>query len=183
MITNYQGQLLAANPANPLDELYGSTILVITHTENVAVGLQLNNRVPGLDLQSVAHGLGIWYDGQDPVYQGGNMGTNKVYVVHSTDWLGLSSVKITDDLAVTNDISIISALSLGEGPEQFRACAGFWMWEAGVLDRQMDPHSTDVFHRWEALPATPASVFEFDDQEQWYTNLQTSARCQVQQWF
>jgi len=181
--TNYQGYLLASNPANPKDDLYGSVIIILNHSEKITVGLQLNNKVHDVDLQGVAHGLGIAYLGNDPVYYGGNMATNKLHVVHSLDWMGLSSVKVNDHLAVTNDISIIAAISRNEGPEYFKACAGFWMWETGHLDLQMDPKAQNVVHRWEAVPATVENVFSYEEADQWYKVLEDSARYQINNWF
>jgi putative AlgH/UPF0301 family transcriptional regulator len=180
---NYQGQLLVSNPRNPVDELASSVIFVLTHSEKMAVGLQINQRIDNLDLQTVAHGLGIWHDGSDPVYSGGNMGINKIHVVHTQDWMGINSSPVTSDLAVTNDISIIAAISQGDGPEYFRACAGFWLWEAGVLERQMNPQDTSVVHRWETLSPSIEALFEREENDQWRHCLELSARSQVDLWF
>lgn len=180
---NYQGQLLVSNPLNPRDELSSSVILVITHNEKSSVGLQINNRISGLDLSTVAHGVGIWYDGQEPVYRGGNVGPNKIHVIHSQDWMGINSSPITDTLAITNDISVIAAISQNEGPEYFRACAGVWLWENGVLDSQMDMKNKEMIHRWETLTPTINSVFDLDESEQWRRCLELSACSQVGLYF
>lgn len=180
---NYQGQLLIANPKNPRDELASSVIFVITHNDKTAIGLQINQRIDGLDLQTVAHGLGIWHDGQDPVYRGGNVGSNKIHVIHTQDWMGMNSSPIGDNLAITNDVSVIAAISRNEGPEYFRACAGIWLWEGGILDRQMDNKDQEMIHRWETLTPSIDAVFSLDEHEQWLQCLGLSACSQVGLYF
>jgi putative transcriptional regulator len=180
----YIGQLLAANPNNPKDGLSGSVILIVNHNEQATVGIQVNARLLDMELSGVMSGLGIDYIGNDPLYRGGNIDGGKVHVIHSTDWEGMSTVKINDQLAITNDLSILAAISQGEGPEYFRACVGFWMWEAGVLEIQLNAKiDTDVQHRWESITGNVKNVFENEGVEQWYEALESSARKQVSHWF
>ena len=179
---NYKGHLLAANPLNPVDSMYKSVILIVSHTDKVAIGLQINQSIKELSLQSVSDSIGLWYEGQDPVWYGGNINNSKIHVIHSTDWSGLSTIQITDDLSVTNDISVLTALSNGEGPEFFRACAGYRTWENGVLDWQLDA-GENVTHKWETVPATSELVFNGEGAEQWRKVLSASARRQVGIWF
>lgn len=180
----YQGQLLVANPKNPRDSLYGGVILLLSHTDQMSVGVQINHRMKEIDLSDVAHGIGMWYEGADPMYHGGNVATGKVHVVHSLDWQGMSTIKINKDIGVTNDISILSAISNGEGPAYFRACAGIWMWEGGILEKQLSTKkSKDIMHRWELAPSTLENVFDEEEDTQWYSVLEHSARIQVNNWF
>ena len=54
----YQGRLLVANPSNPKDELTQAVILVVTHTDAMAVGLQINNPHEDLTVDRVAENSG-----------------------------------------------------------------------------------------------------------------------------
>lgn len=179
----YQGQLLAANPNNPIDELSRSVILIISHTPGVTVGLQLNHPIEGMTIQSVASDLGLWWPGDDPLLFGGGANNNKIHVIHSNDWAGLTTIKINDEISVTNDLSILAALNRGEGPAHYRACAGYWIWVKGQLDKQLEagPSST-VEHRWEVVPATFDNIFNCDYQDHWISTLEESARTQVSMW-
>lgn len=181
---NLQGHLIAANPSNPLDELDRSVILLTSHTGNSSVGLQINRVLPELSLANIANNIGIWIDDDHPVYGGGSVGINKIHVIHTNDWTGHTTVRITKDLCVTNDISVLAAISRGEGPEQIRACAGFWLWEDGQLDQQLGntPSEFDR-HKWETVPATIDNVFGSSGLEQWHEVLEASARMQVANWF
>ena len=181
---NLQGHLLAANPSNPRDELDRSVILLTSHTSNSSEGLQINRVLPELSLANIANNIGIWIDDDHPVYCGGSVGINKIHVIHTNDWTGHTTVRITKDLCVTNDISVLSAISRGEGPEYIRACAGFWLWEDGQLDQQLDNKIDGVDrHKWETVPATIDNVFGSTGIEQWHESLEASARMQVSLWF
>lgn len=179
----YAGHLLVANPNNPRDELSKSVLLLVTHTDKLAIGLQLNNPLEEIDLQTVAFNSNLDYPEGDPLYYGGNISMNKIHVVHSNDWKGLSTVRLNDQISVTNDISVLAALSRGEGPEHFRACAGYWIWDDGRMDRQLDPRNKDEPHTWEIVPATLENVFEGEGPEQWRAALDEAAKFQVSAWF
>ena len=180
---NYEGFLLAANPLNPQDEMDKSVILILTHTTSRAVGLQINNPLEHPNLQAVTTTMGMWYDGDDPLWFGGNQSQNKVHVIHSSDWQGMSTIQLTDEICVTNDLSILAALSRNEGPEKFRACVGFWLWERNVLDQQLNPKSKNELYRWETTPATANIVFNSEGPDQWRTVINHCAKFQVASWF
>lgn len=179
---NYQGHLLAANPNNPRDELDRAVILLIGYGADTVFGLQINNPYDDLNIKSISDNIGIDLDIDAGIYRGGSNGLGKISVVHSADWTGLSTVLISENLAVTNDISVLAALSRGEGPEYFRACAGHWLWERSQLESQLDPH-TKTRYKWEAVPARLETVFGLEGEEQWQTALEESARHQVSAWF
>lgn len=182
--TSYLGQLLCANPRNPRDGLESSVILIVNQTPQLAVGIQLNRRLENLSFSEVAANLEIDYEGDESIYYGGNLGTGKIHVVHSADWAGISTVRINQEISVTSDPSIISSLAQGQGPEYFRACAGFWIWDENHLEIQMDPGSGDrVLHRWECAAATISNIFEYSDKQQWLECLNQSAMSQINQWF
>jgi putative transcriptional regulator len=185
MIETYRGKLLAANPANPKDGDQTAVIMVINHTIDATIGLQVNTTLAHPTLSHIMHNMGIWYEGMDPLYYGGQLSQNKIHVIHSLDWSGLTTVKITDEIGVTNDISVLAAISQGQGPELFRACVGYWMWENGRFEQQMDPKNfpSNEVHRWESVPATLENVFGYSDEEQWRKILEESARTQAAAWF
>lgn len=179
----YPGHLLVSNPNNPRDELSKSVILIVSHTERMAVGLQINNPLEDINLQDVANNLGMDYPNPDLLYYGGNMSTNKIHVVHSNDWQGMTTVQLNDEISVTNDISVLAALSRGEGPEFFRACAGYWLWDDHRLDLQLNPRFKDEPHKWEITPADSRIIFDGEGPEQWRVALDHAAKYQVNAWF
>lgn len=181
----YQGHLLIANPSNPHDELEQAVILIVTHTDDIGVGLQLNNPHVDLNLAKVADNVGIESLIDDPVFYGGNMSQNKIHVVHSLDWRGMTTVALTKELGITNDISVLSAIAEGEGPRFFRACSGYWLWENNRLDIQLDPRNNIPHepHKWEILPANMENTLLMPPEDQWEKSLQAVTKRVVNIWF
>lgn len=181
---SYVGQLIAANPANPKGSLERSVILIVTHTEEMTLGLQINRPMLELSLSDISDQIGIFIDCDDPVYYGGSVNSNKIHVIHSNDWSGLTTVNITKQISVTNDLSVLTALAGSEGPEKYKACAGFWAWEAGQLEAQLKGYGKSVKYRWEMIPATPRLIFDSGNElDQWNTVIKESAKAQISNWF
>lgn len=183
--TSYAGQLLAANPLNPKDSLENGVILVVSHATEYSLGLQINRPLTDFTIGEVGAQVGLFIDLDDPVYYGGNITTNKIHIIHSNDWSGLTTIKINDEISVTNDISVLVAMSKNEGPEYFRACAGFWGWESGQLENQLSAIPNQrVRHRWEPVTATLENVFgQADQDDHWRSVLNEAARERVSSWF
>jgi putative transcriptional regulator len=178
----YDGYLLAANPANPKDELARSVIILLRHADDMAIGLQINRSLPAPTLADISEKNGIEIASNEPLWYGGNIEERKIHVVHSTDWMGLSSIELTPEIAVTNDISILSAVSRGEGPEYFRACTGYWLWGDGRMNRMLDTHSNEESVKWEIAPATIETVFGEEGIDQWLLAIDRSAKFQTANW-
>lgn len=179
------GKLLVANPVNPQDPLDHSVILIISHTSSVATGLQINRQLKGIDLSDICNQLGIGYQGNDIVYSGGFIRPNRMHIVHSKEWCSATTVDLTDELSVTNDVSILAALAEGCGPKYYRSCAGCWVWFDGELDRQVNarPNSLSEY-RWEIAPATIENVFNKGQElDHWHSIIEVAAREQVSSWF
>lgn len=183
---NYQGHLLISNPHNPRDIFHQSVILMVSHSAHMAIGLQINCPIMAFSLASVADRMGIHCAVEDPIYYGGNVNPNKIHMIHSTDWAGATTIQLNDDLAVTNDISVLAAMSEDQGPRHFRACLGYWIWEDGLLQQQLsedpDVRGEDPY-RWEIAPATVDTVFNTLPDHQWTRAIEDSTRHQVSVWF
>jgi len=183
---NYLGYLMVSNPNNPRDALGDrSVILIVTHGENTAIGLQINRPSDDLDLSSISKSLGVEFDANHPVFYGGNTTTSKIHMIHSLDWSAVSTVKITDNIGVTNDISVLMAIAQNQGPEYFRACAGYWWWENELLNQMLDPKlfaECPVPYRWEITPATSKNVFLVNPEDQWAQAIEDSAKFNIANW-
>lgn len=180
------GQLLVANPLNPKDGLDHSVILLASNRSGPGMGLtcgiQLNNHGSSMPLRLIFNQFDLPYDGEEIVRYGGDITPDKIHMVHSLDWRGLTTTELAPGIGVTNDISILAAISRGEGPEHYRACAGFWSWSDQDLESQLDIKSKTL-HKWELAPANQQTVFDYDLLDQWHRCVEVSAREQVNRWF
>lgn len=181
---NYTGYLIAANPKNPADEWARSVILIVSHTKDITVGLQINKPYNELALGPIALRLGIESVPNDPVYIGGDEYPNKIQVIHSLDWQGLTTIPLNDWIGITGDVSILSAMSIDQGPRWTRACFGFKIWDDGLFDLEMSAHSTAKnLNRWSLAPGTVLNTFENKLDDQWGQVLEESAKFAVDLWF
>lgn len=179
MLSQLRGSLLVAHPQNPADMLENGVILVASIEGGVCVCLQLDSAYPGLLLDDICQRMDIPYTRSTQVYRGGNQGVQRVHVVHSSDWAGLSTVSINSEISISNDISVLTALAMGEGPSQFRACAGHWIWPQSQLEAQL---RDGVPYRWITQPATAKSAFELDGVSQWRACLDAFTLNEQAQW-
>lgn len=182
----FPGHLLVANPNNPRDELYRSVILLITHHEDVAIGIQLNKPLASMTLEEVMSNSNIdcgQYKENASLYFGGSQNNGRVHVVHSSDWSGVSTVNLNKEISITHDIGILSAIARGRGPRNYRACAGCWIWQNNKLDYQLDAYNPMERHRWEIADATAGTIFSYDNTELWRMALDDAAHFNTAQWF
>ena len=182
---NYQGFLLAAHPRRQEPLLRRGVVLVIEHDKTGAIGLQLNKPYTNdINFQTVMDNVGLTSPYEQPLYNGGPSATNRIHVIHSLDWYSPSTVKVTDKIGVSHDVSILSAIAHNEGPEYFRVAAGFTRWLPGHLEGEIAGEAPwTINHTWSFTPADCETVFELDDIDQWHRVISESSRIQVDTWF
>lgn len=184
---NYRGYLLAAHPKRVEPYLRKGVMLILDHDSTGAVGLQINKPFSNnISLNTVMQnmGMGVPLDQDQPLYNGGPERSNRIHVIHTLDWYSSSTSKVNDEIGVSNDISVLAALSEGHGPEHFRVIAGYTKWLPGHLNSEIlgeDPW--DINHTWTFIPATSNVLFESDTIDQWHNIIVESGRMQVSSWF
>lgn len=183
IVKNYSGYLLAAHPSRAGNHLNQSVIFVFKHDRSGAIGLQINRPFYGdTNLGTVMENLGIYADfSNEPLYVGGEVGSNRVYVLHSLDWFSSSTLKFDNDLGVSGDVSVISAISQNQGPDQYRAVAGYVVWPPGMLEEELE--SVDPETSWIAVPAEAELVFDHEGNDQWKQVLIRAGQYHIDNWF
>lgn len=181
---NYVGYLAVANPSNPRDELEKSVYFIVNHSPSLAIGLRINLIQPDTDLSIIAQNLGIDFYRNDPVYASGDRNINKIHMIHSLDWKGVGTIPLTKEIGITNDISILIALAENDGPDFYKACAGFGQWSEGVFEQQLSPTIIkNNPYKWEMVPATLENVFAVEDEFLWEHCIQYSILKKVKDYF
>lgn len=184
---NYTGKLLIAQPRCVSSFFTETVTLLVSHAHHGSWGLILNKKFDGdaMTLNDLLDSVGIerHKNFTDPLYIGGPVERSKVAVLHSSEWFSHSTQPITDNISMTNDISILAAISRGEGPDQYRIICGLSAWGAGQLEGEMsgqEPWTPQ--HRWLTAPAT-SEIFESNGRELWNRSLQTAVNLEVKEWF
>lgn len=185
-IDNYKGYLLAAHPRRQESSLRRGVILVVDHDHTGSVGLQINKPLENAtSLGSVMSNLGLELKKDAPVYYGGPESPNRIIVVHTMDWSSSSTTQIIDNIGISNDISVLTAISANKGPRLFRAIAGYVRWAPGHLEGEIDmvPPFTDVNTSWSLVQADEDLLFDVVGLEQWHHTLEAAAKYQISNWF
>lgn len=182
--SQYMGKLLIANPNNPRNESYRSVHMIVTHLPNLAVCIQINNPHKDLTLSRVSRNIGIDHTGESPIYFGGSNNQHKIHILHSLDWSGVGTTILTEHIGLTSDISVLMALAKSQGPKYFRACSGYWTWEDGRLDVEIEGSVSLIEdpYRWELLDATIENTFLTAPDQQWIKCIESLAKQKVSVW-
>ena len=162
------GQLLVAQPRNQDGHFARTTVLIAQHSLSGAWGVIVNRVAKTLTMQSIMAAAGIDYTGDEPIYVGGPVEPTRVHVVHSLDWFSETTLKITDDIGITGDVSVLAAISAGEGPQLYRAGIGLAVWSAGQLEGEqsgLEPWSEK--HQWLTTDASMELCLTGGSEEQW----------------
>lgn len=151
-------------------------IVLVSVSAAGVVGIGINSEVESLDLQLICDQQDIWFPTNEPVYRGGRVNNNRLYILHSNDWSGPYTIKLNRQLSLTTDTSVLKALADESGPKKFRACAGCYTWPGNSLQRQLD--ST-----WSVVPGTAKLVFNSKSGvAQWRSGLAGYARTVADNW-
>lgn len=92
--------------------------------------------------------------GQQPIYRGGPVHTDRGFVIHtgSADWK--ASLPVSEELTMTTSVDILEALAAGEGPDHFLITLGCAAWEAGQLEKELKENS------WLTCAAWKQAIFD-----------------------
>jgi putative transcriptional regulator len=182
---NFTGWLLASHPKRQDPITRRSVILILDQDDSGTIGLQINKPfVNDVSFETVMKNVGLTTDNNQPLYSGGPDATNRIHIIHSLDWYTSSTVQISDELGVSNDVSVLTAISRNEGPDYFRATAGYTRWKPGYLEGEMTgAEPWDISHTWSYTPASLDLVMANDDVDQWHSVISQSTKLQISSWF
>ena len=137
---------------------------VCEHNENGAMGIVINRPLE-LALDDVLGHMEIQasasVDATEPVFSGGPVQPEHGFVVHSPVGVWDSSMRITEEIAVTTSRDILAAIAHGEGPKEHLVALGYAGWGAGQLEQEMGDNA------WLSGPADRRILFETPVEERW----------------
>lgn len=182
---DFKGMLLASHPKRLDSKLAEGVILIIDYSSRGSIGLQINKPIlNSVGLEGIMENMGMGLTCPAPLYEGGSISTNRINLIHSLDWASATTKKITDKIGVTSDISVLSALSLNQGPEYFRACVGCVLWEPNQLDIEIQGMpDIPIGNTWSYMPSNLEIVFEEDGPIQWHQVITESSKLRIASWF
>jgi len=158
------GQLLVAMPQIQDPRFSRAVVLICGHDENGAMGLVLNKLIETMSMKDLLKQLDLSYiENSDyvPVHCGGPVEMGRGFILHSTDYMHETSVKIIDNVALSATIEILTDIIGGLGPRHQFLALGYAGWSAGQLDEELQQNS------WLQVEADDSLIFADHRMDKW----------------
>lgn len=157
---NVAQHYLVAMPSLTDPNFGGSVIYVAEHTPKGAMGLVVNrpsdmslgDLLDRVEVSGSKSTTGYEALGQELVYLGGPVNTDRGFVLHEPVGKWSSTLVLSDTLGLTSSRDILEACAQGNGPERLFVSLGYAGWGEGQLDQELAANS------WLTVPATDLSL-------------------------
>jgi putative transcriptional regulator len=158
------GQLLIAMPAMADPRFAHSVIYVCAHNADGAMGLVLNRPLARPTFDDLLRQLEIVPvppARQIRLHAGGPVDNARGFVLHTADWTGEGSLRVSDALALTASLDVLKAIAGGGGPREGLLALGYAGWGPGQLDTEIQQNA------WLCAPADEGLLFDSDHDTKW----------------
>ena len=158
-----QGKFLVAPPNMPDWRFQKSVVYIWKHDVIGACGVIINKKCNHPDLKHICKegALTLNKDVNSPVYYGGPMFNNLIGVLHTTDFMLISTNHFTkQNIAFTLDRKILEAIAQGGGPKTRMITMGMAQWASGQLEDELEmANGRPQTASWLILDYDPKIVF------------------------
>lgn len=163
-----RGHFLVASEKIPDIRFEKTVILLVDHDKTGATGFIINKIIGRGSLTSFLKGFGVKTSASVSnkreivgLYFGGPVEIDTAIVLHSPDYAGASTKRISDRLSWSNRSDILNAIASGGGPKKRIFLVGYSGWSAGKLEQEISRDS------WRVAPADVDLIFESDPGKLW----------------
>ena len=137
--------MLIAMPALTDATFSSSVIVMCAHSADGAMGIIINKTLPGMSFLDLADQLKMDSLAEEqaqrlsqvPVHLGGPVEQQRGFVLHTSDYEGVHTLRVTDNLAVTSTLDILQSLAQGQGPQHYLLALGYSGWSPGQLENEI----------------------------------------------
>jgi len=158
------GQLLVATPELGDPNFDHTVVLIVSHDENGAFGLVINDAVAERPFASLMQDLGLDpgdASGDVRIFAGGPVEREKGFVLHSSEYARPETLVIDGRFSLTTSAGIFRDMAAGKGPKKALVLFGYAGWSPGQLEAEIAQHG------WFTEPADPGLVFDEPPQRMW----------------
>ena len=134
------GQLLIAMPGMRDERFAKSVIYMCAHTEEGAMGLELNQRLDSLTFAELISQLELdekHLSRDVPVHFGGPVESGRGFVLHTSDYQQDATLEVVNGVALTATVEILKAIAQGKGPQKSLLAFGDSGWGPCQLDMEI----------------------------------------------
>ena len=165
------GKLLIAMPGMGDPRFEHTVVFLCAHSNEGAMGLIVNKRVPEIALDDLLAQLEIATgDGSHghAVHFGGPVEGARGFVLHSGDAPDYpGTLQVDKGFAMTATRDILVDIARGDGPDNTLAALGYSGWGPGQLENELRQNA------WLTVDADTAIVFDPDDRSKWVRALKS----------
>lgn len=159
------GKLLIAMPGMGDPRFSNAVVFLCAHSDDGAMGIIVNKRVPDLSLDDLLEQLEIGRGKGSAgigVFFGGPVEGGRGFVLHSSEYdASPSTLKVDGAIAMTATKDILVDIAQGTGPRSMLAALGYAGWGPGQLEGELQQNA------WLMVDADAAIVFDPDDRGKW----------------
>lgn len=185
MITVNPTDLLIAPPTIP-DPRFRNTVLMLTHDHDAGSFALCVNRPTEHTLKELLIETGMDHECSldFPLYWGGPVSPNTIWMLHSSEWSTEGTVGLTDEWSMSSNIKMFRRLSDGDCPKHFRVVFGYCSWAPRQLECELEgmgPWRKE--HSWlVAQNLGPEWLFEQPVDDLWSSVVTLSSHQAVDSW-
>ena len=161
---NLTGHFLIAMPSLNDGFFNQAVTYICEHDENGSFGIIINQQT-GITLKQIAKEMAIEteddYHDKQQVFIGGPVDQGRGFILHRPTGNWQSSLRVSNNIALTTSKDILQAIVNNEGPEDNIVALGYAGWAAGQLDSEMASNT------WLNCPADEQIIFNTPVAERW----------------
>ncbi len=140
-----KGKLLIAMPSIQGDDFSHSVVFLCDHSPEGAMGLVLNKPAPRMIFADLVEKLDLVRTSKGiedeimnmPVMLGGPVKQFQGFVLHSSDYKGDGTLKVSAEYSLTATVDVLQAIASGKGPKRKLLALGYAGWSAGQLEDEI----------------------------------------------
>lgn len=95
------------------------------------------------------------------VLWGGPVEQIRGFILHSNDFVGFETEKVTDNLSITASIDVLTEIAKDKGPKKYLLALGYSHWDVGQLELEIAGNS------WLVFDANEEYVFDCPVSQKW----------------
>lgn len=162
------GQMLVAMPQMTDPRFARAVVYICAHSPTGAMGIVVNRAFDGLSFSELLRQLEI-ESGPGAEHQrvhfGGPVESGRGFVLHSTDFVHETTMKVDDDVALTATVDVLRAISLGQGPHFCFLALGYAGWGPEQLEAEI------LENAWLTVPSDADLLYSPDLDGKWVRAL------------
>ena len=165
-----KGHFLMAMPGLADPNFYQSVICLSEHNPNGAMGVLISRVHPEINGKMIFDELQINTHSNArmiPVHIGGPVHRNELFVLHGPPFTWSGSVRVNEELALSNSRDIFEAIAMNQNPESFLISLGCAGWGPGQLESEIQANV------WINGPFSKTITFETAVEQRWESAMRT----------